>query len=258
MSESAPSRRFLEPEWRERVESTNSTLLSRLEAGEEMPSGFVLAAREQTEGRGRYDRRWVSRPGRDLTFSFLWSTAANPQNLPSLTMAVALGVSDTLSGFGVKTQVKWPNDVLVDGCKICGLLAEAGKKSKPNVHRLVIGVGVNVNMAAHEVVAIDRPATSILIETGRTHAVGSVLEGILEALPAWLSRWHADGFDGIRDDWCSRHCALGNRIAVGEGDQRREGALYGFGGEGQLLLSGEDGRVVEVWAGDVGLLQETQ
>ena len=245
---------FLKPEWRDRVSSTNTVLLSRLASGERLTSGYVLAAKEQTAGRGRYDRRWASRPGRDLTFSFLLLTDAGFPKLSSLTMAVALGVADAIQDHGVATQVKWPNDLLASGCKICGILAERNDCDPAPGEAVVVGVGVNVNMEGHEAAAIDRPATSVLIESGRSNPVESVLQGVLDRLPHWVDRWEEGGFPALHDEWFSRHCAVGERVTVGAGDGVCEGLLAGFGESGQLLLRNEQGEVREVWAGDVGLL----
>jgi BirA family biotin operon repressor/biotin-[acetyl-CoA-carboxylase] ligase len=246
--------RFCKPEWHDRLTSTNSVLKGRLDSGERQPSGSVLGAREQTAGRGRYDRRWVSRPGRDLTFSFVLATQAETARLSSLSMAVALGIAEALDGYRLEPQLKWPNDVLVDGCKICGILPELVQPCPGHRQAAVVGVGLNVNMEGHAAAAIDRPATSILIETGQEHRVESVLDGLLPVLGVWLDRWDSGGFPALHDAWLSRHCALGDRVSVGEGDLRREGTLAGFGREGQLLLREEDGQIREIWAGDVGML----
>ena len=245
---------FLTPEWHERLDSTNTSLVARLKGGEALPCGFVLAAHEQTAGRGRYERQWISRPGRDLAFSFLWLTDADALRLSSLTMAVALGVGDAVESLGVSTQVRWPNDLMVDGCKICGILAERCEGGEAATCGVVVGVGLNVNMEGPEAAAIDRPATSILLETGCACEVESVLDRILEALPPWMGRWEAGGFPALHDSWFRRHCGMGDRVEVGEGRQRREGVLTGFGEAGQLLLRRTDGSIEEVWAGDVGAL----
>lgn len=239
--------RFLAPEWHERVTSTNSILLERLRGGEELTSGFVLAAREQAEGRGRYERKWVSKGGGDLAFSFLMRTRVGVPQLLSLPQAVALGVREGLEEFGIEVRVKWPNDLLVGGRKICGILAEREGEG------LVVGVGVNVNMGREEAAGIDRPATSMMIESGRAFAVEGVLERVLERLPEWIEKWEKGGFAALREAWTARCVGLGEEVEVGEARERSGGVLEGFGEAGQLLLRQADGRVKEVWSGDVGL-----
>jgi len=248
-----PDMKFLFPEWRERLTSTNTALVERLQAGEELPSGFVLAARAQTAGHGRQEREWVSRPGRDLTFSFVLQTGAGFPRLLSLPMAAALGVAAALERFGIRPQTKWPNDLLVEGRKICGILAERGDPAGTRKNAVVVGIGLNVNMQVHEAAAIDRPATSMSVETGQEYAVEGVLEQVLDALPAWIESWERAGFAGLRQAWTARCGNLGERVTVGEDQAPRSGVLEGFGQAGQLLLHEDDGALREVWVGDVDL-----
>ncbi|MBT3603201.1 MAG: hypothetical protein HN521_09060, partial [Candidatus Latescibacteria bacterium] len=92
---------FPPPEWYNQLPSTNTTLLERLSSAEPIPTGFVIAARSQTAGRGRYDRRWLAEAGQNLTFSFLYTTKASGTQLASLPMAIALGISDALKTFNI-------------------------------------------------------------------------------------------------------------------------------------------------------------
>jgi BirA family transcriptional regulator, biotin operon repressor / biotin---[acetyl-CoA-carboxylase] ligase len=238
---------FLSPEWHERVTSTNTVLLERLKGGEELISGFVLAAREQTAGRGRYERKWVSEEGGNLAFSFWMRTRVGVPQVLSLPQAVALGVVEAVGEFGIEAQVKWPNDLLVEGRKICGILAEGEGEG------LVVGVGINVNMGREEAAGIDRPATSMMIESGREFAVEGLLERVLDRLPAWIEKWEEGGFAALREAWMARCVGLGEEVAVGEARERSGGVLEGFGEAGQLLLRQVDGTVKEVWSGDLGL-----
>ena len=245
---------FLPPEWHDRLPSTNTVLLDRVRTGASVASGFVLVAREQTAGRGRYNRRWVAEPGQNLTFSFLYTARASAEQLASLPLSVALGIADALSVYGIATQVKWPNDVLIDGGKICGMLLERSAMIHPEGAAIVVGIGLNVNMDATTAAMIDRLATSMRIETGREYAVEKVLDGVLRALAQRLDRWEAEGFAGMRAEWLARCALLGQRIRVGEGAQAKTGILSGFGDCGQMLLKTDDGMLHEIWAGDVAAI----
>lgn len=243
--------KFFSPEWHERLTSTNTVLTECLKAGEELPSGFVLAARQQTAGRGRYERKWVSRSGRDLTFSFLLRTRVGFPRVLSLPMATALGVAVVLEAFGIEVQTKWPNDLLVGGRKICGILAERGERSQGEESAVVVGVGLNVNMDQTEARAIDRPVTSMRIETGREYATEEILERVLQELCGWIERWEEAGFSSLRNGWESRCTHLGGYVTIGEGSSRHSGTLEGFGQTGQLLLREDGGALREIWAGDL-------
>lgn len=236
---------FLAPEWHDRLTSTNTVLRERLQRGEPLPSGFVLAAREQTAGRGRLGRSWVSQPGRDLTFSVLLRYAAGYPTHLSLPMATALGVAAALEEFGVHGRTKWPNDLQVSGRKLCGILAERQGAG------LVVGIGINVNAEAVELAAIDRPATSLRVEAGREHPIELVLDRVLAHLAVWTEHWEEAGFAGLRQAWLARCVGLGEPVAIRDGNGLRRGTLAGFGPDGELLLATADGAVQPVWSGEI-------
>ncbi|MDA0333958.1 MAG: biotin--[acetyl-CoA-carboxylase] ligase [bacterium] len=246
--------RFLPPQWIERVASTNTSLLEQLAGGICLAAGTVLATDEQTAGRGRGDHQWQTKPGRDLACSFVLHAAGAAENLCSLSMAVALGVTDMLAGIGIIARTKWPNDVTVGHRKICGILPElshqAWHQGDPAV--VVVGVGLNVGMSHAEAAAIDQPATSVHMETGRTASARDLLPELLAALAPRLERWSLGGFASLRPDWENRCAGLGEVVTVIDGDTRRQGVLAGFGNGGQLLLT-EAGRTVDIWAGHLRL-----
>ena len=242
---------FLTPEWHDQLASTNTHLLQSLSKGERLASGFVIAAREQTAGRGRYQREWIAQVNENLTFSFLLITRVAFFQLTSLPIAIALGVSDALKTYGISTQTKWPNDVLIDRAKICGMLLERSDQKQPDGTAIVVGIGLNVNMDATTAALIDRPVTSMRLETGREYALAQVLEQVLSSTAPWIDRWESEGFPALRIAWEHRCVYIGEEISVGEGDDVNTGVLAGFGDCGQLLLRGSDGQVSEIWAGDV-------
>ena len=233
--------RFQKPQWHDEFPSTNTTLVEWLREGRDLPDGFVLAARSQTAGRGRYERQWLARPGRNLTFSALLRSDASPLQFLSLPQAAALGVVAYLEENGLAAQTKWPNDVLVGGRKICGILAERYKGA-------VLGIGLNVNMDADAAAAIDQPATSLRIETGTEHTVERTLDELLAHLQVWIGRWEKGGFAALSAAWESHCASLGQYVAVGG----HTGVVLGFGAAGQLLLREDDGTRREVWTGEVG------
>lgn len=240
---------FREPEWQAVLPSTNTALRQRVEAGEELPSGFVLAAVAQTEGRGRYGRRWQSGAGRDLTFSFLYSGRRDATRLASLPMAVALGVTAFLEAAGQDAAVKWPNDVRIRHRKICGILAESVPAG--GVARVVLGAGLNVNLTAEQAAGIDQPATSLLIETGREHDIRDVLRSLLPHLASSIATWEESGFAGLRAAWLSRSDLLGAQVEVVDGDTRLAGVMADVGTDGELLVRLADSTIRPIWSGDL-------
>ncbi len=240
--------RLLEPEWRDRLPSTNSELVRRLAAGEELVSGYLLAAREQTAGRGRLGRSWTTAPGRDLCFSFALRTEMPAEEIASLPLVVGLGLAYGLDACGVTSVVKWPNDILVRSRKICGILCERVSNRPAYV---VAGVGCNVNMSPENAARIDKPATSLLMETGRTQNIDDVLLELRRALSPWLEQWRRGGFSCVRGAWLERSADLGERVTVRTPGKEKSGRPAGFGPQGELLLEGDDGKVTPVWAGDI-------
>lgn len=249
---------FVPPEWVDRVTSTNTALIERLSAGEQLPSGYVLATTNQTAGRGRGQHRWTSQPGRDLACSFVLHALVKPQQLSSLSMAAALGVVACLDAFGIEAQAKWPNDVVVNGRKITGILPELAKGGSQTgaPPMIVVGIGLNVGMSATEAeTQIDVPATSLFIETAQTPLPSEVLSALLLALAPRLDDWMAHGFAGLLTRWEECCFGMGRSVSVIDGDRTRSGLLAGFGDEGQLLLDQGNG-ASEIWSGTLRLNAE--
>ncbi len=236
---------FLAPEWHRQLPSTSTVLLERLRQGEVLPSGFVLAAHEQTEGRGRHGRRWLSGPDRDLTFSVLLRPATDLPQLLSLPMAVSLALAAAVAGRGVQARTKWPNDVLVGGRKLAGVLTERDGE------RVVVGIGLNVNASAEDLAEVGQPATSLCLETGRQHGVELILAEILLQLARWTRLWEDQGFAGLRSAWMGHCVGVGAPVTIRDGAIWRRGLLLGFGRHGELLLGGVGTEPQPIWSGEI-------
>ncbi|HEY2938200.1 MAG TPA: biotin--[acetyl-CoA-carboxylase] ligase [Gaiellaceae bacterium] len=166
------------------VESTASTqLLLPPDAVE----GTVVVADEQTEGRGRLGRRWFAPPGTSLLCSVQLRPAVSGERLPELTSVAARACAETIAALtGLEPELKFPNDLLLGERKVAGILAEAREG------RVVLGIGVNVNLSEEQLPGeVDRPATSLLVETGRELDRAELLVELLDRLErrydAWLS-----------------------------------------------------------------------
>jgi BirA family biotin operon repressor/biotin-[acetyl-CoA-carboxylase] ligase len=166
------------------VHSTPST---QLLLPPEAPEGALVAADEQTAGRGRLGRRWLAPPGTSLLCSLQLRPTVESARLPELTGVASRACADAIAALtGLEPELKFPNDVLVGGRKVAGILAEAREE------RVVLGIGVNVNLPAERLPQeVDLPATSLLVETGRELDRAELLVELLERLErrydAWLS-----------------------------------------------------------------------
>ena len=235
-------------EWHDRLGSTNASMRERFYAQGTMASGLVIAAHEQTNGRGRQDRKWLSSSNTNLCFSLFLKTDAELIKVPSLTMAAALGVTELLNAKGIRAAPKWPNDVLINEKKICGILSERVEQDAN--YGIIVGVGLNINMSSEEADGIDRPATSMLIESGHAYEPGQILEDLLPQLEYWMERWVEGGFPAIRRIWTEKAGPIGKKLSVHDGDIRKAGTLAGFGDHGELLLETAEG-LETIWSGDI-------
>lgn len=153
--------------------------------GLEHSEGAVAVAEEQTEGRGRLGRKWLSPPGVSLLFSVLLEPAVETQRLPELSLVAGEACAEAIAAVtGLEPEIKLPNDILLRGRKTAGILAEARDG------RVVLGVGINVNVPADELPAnVDRPATSLLAESGAEVERAELLVELLAALERRYDAW---------------------------------------------------------------------
>jgi len=236
--------------------STNADLLARAQAGE--PEGAVLAAEEQRAGRGRMGRTWTSPPRAALTFSVLLKPAvplARRGWLPLLAgVAVATAVTQVT---GVRTGLKWPNDLLTADAKLAGILAEAAGDA------VVVGIGLNVSTEPAELshlLAPTRPgalpATSLRAAGATALDRASLLLAILGELEHWYRAWQRAGGDpdrsGLRAEYTRLSATIGRTVrAELPGGQALSGPVAGVDSDGRLLVRVSSGSEVAVAAGDV-------
>jgi BirA family biotin operon repressor/biotin-[acetyl-CoA-carboxylase] ligase len=234
-----------------RTDSTSRQLGLLAEQG--APEGAVVVADEQTDGRGRMARTWFSPPGVNLYFSLLLRPRVPPAASTTLPLLAGWGVVQALAGLapGLSPQIKWPNDIHVGGRKICGILCDMQAEADC-VRHVVVGVGVNVNLAAADLPAeIARTATSLRIAGGHMVSRPALLASILNTLePAYL-RWCSEGLAPFLDDLRAHDVLAGRRVTLDQIGRRMVGRARGIAPDGSLQLELADGRIVPVVSGDV-------
>jgi BirA family biotin operon repressor/biotin-[acetyl-CoA-carboxylase] ligase len=232
----------------ETIGSTNDEAIRRADEG--APEGTVIVARQQEGGRGRRGRSWSSPPGNAYS-STIVRPACRPDRAAQLAFATALAVSDVaLQGLPPTRTVrlKWPNDVLVDGAKIAGILLESAIGAGGDVQHVVIGTGINVAFAP-AATATGYAAASLQALGDRRDAL-AILQAYLAALAVRVAQWR-DGFAGTRADWLARAAWLGEQVSVSQGDERVTGRFTGLDADGALLLEPPDGPSRRIVSGEV-------
>jgi BirA family biotin operon repressor/biotin-[acetyl-CoA-carboxylase] ligase len=241
----------------ETIDSTNRLALEL--PGPATPHGLVLVAGRQTAGRGRQGRVWLSLPGVGLHFTVvLRPTETSNRLVPLLTLAGALAVRDALTGFcSSPLDIRWPNDVLLGGGKVSGILGEAAFRGAV-LERVALGISVNVGHRKEDFPAelASRPV-SILMAEGRAPGLPEVLESVLLNLDKWYEAFAAGRTDAILDG-VRRHSSYvsGKRLRIDSAGEVFTGTSAGLGDDGSLRLRLESGLEVELLAGDVRVLGE--
>ncbi|OHX15573.1 biotin--[acetyl-CoA-carboxylase] ligase [Chromobacterium amazonense] len=218
----------------ERTDSTNSQLMAR--AGNGGLHGLVLACELQTAGRGRLGRRWQARLGAGLTFSLLWRFNRGMAELAGLSLAVGVALARALRSLGAPVQLKWPNDVLLDGRKLAGILIElSGDALGPAA--VVVGIGINVADPGE----VDQPIAT-LEQAGIAPERNRVLAALLNELERVLTDFGRHGFAPLREEWwrLSAHQGAAVRLGFSHGEPV-DGIACGVADNGALQLETAQG-----------------
>jgi len=218
------------------------------------PEGTLVVADHQTAGRGRLDRQWWSPPGSNLLLSLVLRPAfLAPHQAQRLVMACSLAVCDALADLtGLAAAVKWPNDVLVEVHKVCGLLAEVGLAGAA-LDYVVVGLGINVNadFKADDAPAFMAPASSLKTILGREVSRLNLLGGVLGSMEERYTRLRAGELPHA--EWQDRLVTLGQSVQVTMPDRVLVGVASGVDADGALLVRQANGALERVLAGDVTL-----
>ena len=203
------------------------------------PEGTVIITAQQTAGRGQRGNVWSTEPGKNLTFTLL----INPSFLPVqkqlyLNIFVSLAIRDYLTNIEhLKVQIKWPNDIVFQARKICGILIE-NQISGVNISASVIGIGLNINQQAFDIAQ----ATSLLLESGRYTDLSTALDLLLAALEARYFQLRAGKWDALMQDYLSHLFRMGEHALFSDSDGNFTGVIEGIDERGRLLVRRGDGQ----------------
>lgn len=234
------------------TEST-SDIIEKL-ARDGVAEGAVVFAESQTRGRGRLGRKWMSPPNKGLWFSVLLRPNCAPQAVTQITIAVSVSLVRAIQNVtGIRADIKWPNDILIGGKKVAGILTELSAEVD-TVKHVVIGIGMDVNLSADEFPPELREiATSLSIVQGGPVDRPALAAAILKELDADYARIRNGQFKSVCEEWEKRCSTVGRNIAVLTGSHRRSGRAESIDADGALLLRTEHGRLERITGGDVSV-----
>ena len=232
-----------------KTESTNRVAMELAYAGEE--EGAVILAEAQTEGRGRAGRRWHSEQGTGIYVTILLRPRLSPVQAPLLTMLAGLSLhSAILAQTGLNAELKWPNDILIDGKKLGGILTEMHAEPT-QVRFVIVGIGLNVNQEKFPA-ELSSIATSLRKESGKAHSRLELLVRLLREFETDYNRFLREGPSYVVGRFAEiSQFADGKRVRVDTGRDMYSGRTAGLSADGLLLVKKDDGETVTVVAGDV-------
>lgn len=236
-------------------ESTNTVLLERARndsARAAVAKSALLVADRQSAGRGRLGRRWLSSPEGSLTFSVLWHFAGDAARLSGLPLAVGLAVARALAVCGARgVGLKWPNDILLGGGKVGGILLEA--EAAPTGMLAVLGIGLNLRMPVGKAEEFLYPPAALAQVNEPVPERHRILAQVLIELVNVLDCFAATGFAPLRTDWQDRHAWQGRHVRLlNDGLADRQGICLGADADGALLLQTAAG-IERCFSGDLSL-----
>lgn len=234
----------------EEAGSTNQEAAALAENG--APEGTVVIADHQSRGRGRKQRNWFSPPGTGIYISLVLKPPITPAEAPRITLLAAVAGAETLRHLtGLDISIKWPNDLLVNGKKISGILTEmsAGMDA---VNHIIVGIGINVNTSNESLPDEIRDiATSARAETGSVHSRSSIVRSLLEYFELYYDLFLRGEFHKILTRWKELSGIIGRKIQVDGINSRISGTVLDVNDDGVLILKDGEGVIHRVFSGDV-------
>jgi BirA family biotin operon repressor/biotin-[acetyl-CoA-carboxylase] ligase len=243
------------------LKETDSTNTRAKElAAQGAPEGTLIIAEKQTKGRGRRGRNWFSPPRGGIYFSLILRPAISPGESPRITLMTAVVLAETLiSMMKLKLRIKWPNDILVNGKKLAGILTEISTEMDA-VNYIVVGLGMNVNIQFENFPSeIKKKATSILIETGKQFPRVRFIQHYLKLYEKYYDMFKKNDFEPIMNRWRELADIIGKQIRVDVIGKTHTGKVIDVDDDdGVLILKDNQGRLQRIFSGDVTLARQVK
>ena len=230
------------------LDSTNNYAKSHIA---DLADKTVISTDIQTQGRGRFERTWVDL-GKDNIFMTIILKPSNTfsETYSNLTQYLSVILCRQLEEMGLKPEIKWPNDVLLNEKKVCGILAETVMQGN-NFKGLVLGIGVNLNTSKELLAKIDRPATAVNIELGREINKQEFMQNLLERFFNDYDSFLNNGFKSIKAEYKSRACFLNQELDVSIYNRIQSGFSKDLDDNGALILLDKEGKTCVINMGEI-------
>lgn len=232
-----------------KLESTNKYALDNIL---QLDDKTIIRARTQTNGYGRFKRKWLSDDYDNLYFSIVLKPSENLDNtlpLPNLTQYMSVIIAELIEKYGLTPEIKWPNDVKINRKKVSGILSETSIRGN-KLNGIVIGVGINLNTKRDVLSKIDQPATSISLELKKETDPDIFLRSLLNAFFDEYDTFMENGFNLIKERYTSKCTFLGKEILIKNFDKEQRATAAQINNDGSLLID-DKGRKSVVLVGDI-------
>jgi len=233
------------------IESTN--LIAKQLAADDVQEGTIVIAENQTKGRGRLQRSWLSEPYKNILMSIVFRPRISPNRIFFLTMLISLAIVKAISHvLRLEARIKWPNDIYIKNCKVGGILTEFTAEHD-QVNYVVVGIGLNVNFNPLPGSEMLENATSLHIQFGKNISRIKLLNSILQEIEKGYSLLQENKFLQIRKQWNSFSLIKGKRVKIIYPDHSEEGIAESVDEDGYLILKDDNGNKKKIVCGDVSL-----
>lgn len=234
----------------EKLESTND---KAKEIARDEKEGTVIIAKEQTKGRGRLGRTWHSPRGKSILMSIILKPNMEPKDMQKIVLIGAAAVNMALKDIGIESQIKWPNDIIVQGKKVCGILTEMSSNFN-GLNYVIIGIGININQDIEDIPKeLKEKSTSLKLIKNKEIHKEELLQILLNRFKELYMPFKNHGdIKGVIDICGKNSAIIGKNILVIQGDNIRKGKALDINMEGELLVEFSEG-IERVYSGEVSI-----
>lgn len=237
----------------EELDSTNNELKRMYEQSADIPDGTLVVTESQAAGRGRRGRSWENEKGSSIAMSFILKPSFAPWKASMLTILAAMAVARAIDEIAdIDIKIKWPNDVVCGGKKICGILTEMSLE-QDYIHYVIVGIGINVSTTSFsdEISAV---ATSVYKESGVKPARAELIALVMKHFEALYTEYEkVQDLAPFEKEYNDRLAGIGSRVRVLDPKGEYEGISRGINSTGELIVEKDDGEAVNVYAGEVSV-----